>query len=156
MERRHVVELVPARVAARIVPHTVTAPAVVDGKFADVIPPVAHPFLSQDLFCKIRKVARIIGPVIAAIDQQHVELFPVIAKRFLFGKLNKLPDGAGALRAFCGRALRMGYVAADCALPCFTGHGTARSRFPGYSNRHAGNSPLPVPGIPGRDTPVRR
>ncbi len=108
VERRHVVELVPARVAARVVPHGITAPAVVDGKFIDIIPPVTHPLLTQDLLGKIRKVAGVVGPVIAAIDQQHIKLFPVIAKRFLFGKLNKLPAGAGALRTFCGRALRTG------------------------------------------------
>jgi hypothetical protein len=100
MKRWHVIELVPARVSTRIIPHTVTAPAVVDGKLVEVIAPVSYTFLPEHFLCQIRQVAGVIGTVAAAIDQEHIELFSVVVKNFLFGKLDKLPPGAGTLQAF--------------------------------------------------------
>jgi hypothetical protein len=92
--------------------------------------------------------------VAAAIDQEHIELFSVVVKNFLFGKLNKLPIGTGTLQALCRRILPMVDVSADYTLPCFTGHEIVRSGFPLCNKIHAGNSPVPVQGIQGTDTPV--
>src|SRR5512136_949213 len=122
MKRWHVVELVPARVTACIIPHTVTAPAVVDGKLVQIIAPVTYPFLPEHFFCQIRQVAGVVCTVAAAIDQEHIEPFSIEVKNFLPGKLDKLPAGTGTLQAFCRRILSIVDVSADCTLPCFNGH----------------------------------
>src|SRR5437763_513965 len=105
MKRWHVVELVPARVSTRVIPHTVTAPAMVDGKLVQIIAPVTYPFLPEHFLCQIRQIAGVVCTVAAAIDQEHIELFSVVAKNFLPGKLDKLPAGTGTLKAFCRRIL---------------------------------------------------
>ena len=154
MKRWHVVELVPARVSASIIPHTVTAPAVVDSKFVEVIAPVSYTVLFEHFLCQIREVAGIVCTVAAAIDQEHIELFSVVMKDVLTGKLNKLPAGAGTLQAFCRRILPIVDVSADCTFPRVTWLEIVRSGFPLCNKRHTGNSPLPVQGIQDTDTPV--
>jgi hypothetical protein len=125
----------------------------VDGKLVQIIAPVTYPFLLEHFLCQIRQVAGVIGTVAAAIDQEYIELFSVVVKNFLCRKLDKFPAGAGTLQAFCRRTLTIVDVSADCTLPRFTWHEIVRSGFPLCNKRHAGNSPLPVQGIQGTDTP---
>jgi hypothetical protein len=83
MERGHVIQLVPARIPAGIIPHAVTAPAMVDIKFIDVEPPVTYAAFFKYLLDQVDHVPGIIRPVIAAINQEDVELFTIVFQNFL-------------------------------------------------------------------------
>jgi hypothetical protein len=74
MERRHIIKLIPARVPAGIIPHTVAAPAMINEKFIDVIAPVTDTLFFENLFDKVNHVSGIVRPVIAAIDEEDVKL----------------------------------------------------------------------------------
>jgi hypothetical protein len=50
MECRHVIELVPARILAGIIPHAVATPAVIDMEFVQVIAAVTHTPFPEHLF----------------------------------------------------------------------------------------------------------
>ncbi len=78
MERSHFIELVPAWKFAGIVPHTVTAPAVIDMEFVQVITTVAHTPFFEYFLNQIDHVSGIVRPVVAAVDQQNIKFFSVI------------------------------------------------------------------------------
>jgi hypothetical protein len=69
MENGHIVQLVPARVDADIIPHIITAPAVIDGKFIEVKAPVTDTVFTEYLFDEVDHVCGIVCPVIAPIPQ---------------------------------------------------------------------------------------
>lgn len=87
MKRRHVIELVPAGIFAGVVPHAITAPAMVDMKFIQVITPVTYISFPEDLLHKIQHIPGVIRSVTAAIDQEDLKLFAVVFDRFLPGYL---------------------------------------------------------------------
>jgi hypothetical protein len=84
MENGHIVQLVPARVAADIIPHIITAPAVIDGKFIEVKAPVTDTFFTEYLFDEVDHVSGIVCPVIAPIPQYSCSVRCSPDNSFLF------------------------------------------------------------------------
>jgi hypothetical protein len=87
MECGHVINLIAAWEFAGIVPHAVAAPAVIDVKFVQVIPPVTHTPFFEHLLYQLNHVSRVIRPVVAAIDQQDIELFTIIPELLLLSQI---------------------------------------------------------------------
>ena len=83
MERGHVIELVPARVPAGVVPHAVAAPAMVDDEFIQVIATITDTLFFQNFFDKVHHIASVIGLVITAVNEEDVKSLSIIPE-FLF------------------------------------------------------------------------
>jgi len=85
MKSGHVIKLVPAWISACIIPHAVAAPAMVDLIFIQVITPVEYAPLLKDLLHQVYHVPGVIRPVAASINQEDVELCPIIPELLLPG-----------------------------------------------------------------------
>ena len=136
MERWHIIQLIAARVPAGIVPHAVTAPAVVDEKFVDVIPPVTDTFFSKYLFYEVDHIPGIVSAMVAAVDEKNIEFLSIIPEfLFLFDFL-KFSDRAGTLRAFFRLILPPEDESTDVTFPDITRKQAGRFLFLGCNKRH--------------------
>jgi hypothetical protein len=120
MERRHIIKLVPARVPAGIVPHAVTAPAMINGKFIDVIAAVTDALFLEDLLDKVDHVSGVVRPVIAPVNEKDIEFFPIKSQFLFVPGFFEFAVRAGALRAFFRRAVTSVGVPAHVAFPGVT------------------------------------
>jgi hypothetical protein len=120
MERWHIIKLIPARIFASIVPHTIAAPAMIDRKFIDVIAPVTDPFFLKYFFDEVDHVPRVVRPVIAAVDEEDFKLLPIKSEFLFVFDFLKFPDSTGTLRAFFGRTLPSVDEPAHMAFPDVT------------------------------------
>jgi len=120
MKRWHIIKLIPARVPAGIIPHTVAAPAMINEKFIDVIAPVTDTLFFEDLFDKVNHVSGVVRPVIAAIDEEDIELRTIIPEFLCVYNFFKFPVSTGALRAFFRWTISSGGVPAHVAFPDIT------------------------------------
>jgi hypothetical protein len=91
----------------------------VDLKFIQVITPVTHASFLQDLFNQVHHVPGIIGTVIAAIDQEDIELLAIVSEFFRLWQAGELPSGSSALGTFAGRCVPLGYETTNVANPGF-------------------------------------
>jgi hypothetical protein len=153
MERWHIIQLIPARVPAGIVPHAVAAPAMIDRKFIDVIASVTDTFFVEYLLDKVDHVSRVVRPVIAAVDDEDIELLPIKSEFLCVFDFLKFSDRAGTLRAFFRGILPPEDESTDVAFPDITGKQAGRFLFPGCNKRHVKIPLFQAPGMPGRDIP---
>jgi hypothetical protein len=120
VERWHIIKLIPARVPAGIVPHTIAAPAMINSKFIDVIAPVTDALFFEDLLNKVDHISRVVRPVIATVNEKDIEFFPIKSEFLFVFNFFKFTVSTGALGAFFRRAVTAGGVPAHVAFPDIT------------------------------------
>jgi hypothetical protein len=121
MERRHIIKLIPAWVPAGIVPHAVTAPAMIDFKFIDVIAPVTNTLFFEYLLDEVDHVSGVVRPVVAAVDEKDIELLPIESEFLFVFDFLKFLNSTGTLRAFFRRTLTSVDEPTHVAFPDVTG-----------------------------------
>jgi len=117
MERRHIVVLIPAREGAGICLDCITAPAVIDDMFIQVVPAVSHTPIPENCFGKVGHIAGVSSAVGTTVDKQDIEFFTLIAELCMVLHRYKFKGRAMADRAAFGGLFTGEDKAADAASP---------------------------------------
>jgi hypothetical protein len=126
----------------------------INGKFIEIITSVSDALFFEHLLDEVNHVPCVVRPVIAAVDEEDIELLPIKPEFLFVFNFFKFPVSTGALRAFLRGPLPSVSIPAHVAFPDITWGRAGQFRFLWCNNRHEKIPPLQVPGIPDRDTPV--